>query len=721
MVAKDRWVVVILATVLVLILNGGAGQALAPAPVAGTTTYPPAAAAPGWVPPISPDVRVSAESAEAERPDAAYNTQYDEYLVVWSGAKSIWGRRVTGRGEPVGGIFQIAPSATYGVSPPKIAYDSRRNRYLVLWGRLSGTVFDLYGRFIQWDGPNPALAAFAIDATKPAATSVHALAYGYTADEYLVVWATESAQPPRTVIAGRRVEADGSGFAAGAFVVTAHNTDFRQNPDVAYNLHRNEYLVTCDDKPKVNDNVYGVRLAGSGAKLGGGEFPIANWPDEEAEASVAACHTSDQYLVAWHSIQGLKDGLYARFVDGDGNPGQVKELVHYDWWAGYRPLDVACGVTNLPLEDPHYLVSWSKEPLFHSAAHAREVMPNGATSDAVEIATSSQAVAVAGGAINHLVAFESGPAQVHARIVGNTRPRALFGVTPSDGPSTTLFQFDASASSDATDAPAQLQVRWDWQNDGTWDTTWSHDRTAGHRFALASWQGLSIFLVRLQVTDGHGASDETTGQVTVRNAPPSAAFSVDPSGGDTNTPFHFNAASSSDPEGGALEVRWDWQDDGTYDTAWSAEAAATHAFAAPGTYTVRLQVQDSFEQMAEATRQVTVEPASANTPPVASFTVMPPSGDTSTIFAFDASGSTDAEDGTPAEVRWDWDDDGIFEVSWSTATTASNTFATAGTYTVRLEVRDSGGLTATAAQAVPVSQQVPQHRAYLPLLSRSSP
>jgi len=59
---------------------------------------------------------------------------------------------------------------------------------------------------------------------------------------------------------------------------------------------------------------------------------------------------------------------------------------------------------------------------------------------------------------------------------GNNRPNAYFEVTPSSGTTNTLFQFDASGCSDEETPLSQLQVRWDWENDGTWDTGYSTDK-----------------------------------------------------------------------------------------------------------------------------------------------------------------------------------------------------------------------------------------------------
>jgi PKD repeat protein len=396
------------------------------------------------------------------------------------------------------------------------------------------------------------------------------------------------------------------------------------------------------------------------------------------------------------------------------------QLAHYDWSYYPRPLDAACGVTDQVRVAPRYLVAWAEEIWFHNDCLAREVFSTGTMGDPVQITESCRDVAVAGGAMNHLVVFEYG-GNISARIVGNTRPVANFTITPQEGDSTTVFQFDASLSSDTTDLASQLQVRWDWDNNGVYDTPWSHTKTASHQFSLTDWQSMAVYVVRLQVTDGHGATDETTGEVRVHNAPPAALFTVQPTSGNTGTTFQFDASGSSDPEGGAMQVRWDWQDDGTYDTPWSVALTANHSFAAPGTYAVRLQVVDNWEQADTTTRQVTLQPGSANTPPQASFAVNPASGDTNTMFAFDASGSTDAEDDTPPEVRWDWNNDGVFETNWRTAKTIQHTFTTAGTHTVRLEVRDSGGLTDATTRPVPVGQPAVKHGAYLPLMLRSFP
>ncbi len=287
-------------------------------------------------------------------------------------------------------------------------------------------------------------------------------------------------------------------------------------------------------------------------------------------------------------------------------------LREFQWWSYHYPLDLACGVTELEREDPRYLATWSTRDDLDGTSYAREVLTTGSQSDEVQIDRWTGAVAVAGGAINHLVAWETngndydGYTDIHARIVGNTVPKASFTVTPGDAPSTTVFAFDASASSDATDPPDQLQVRWDW-GDGT-RTNWSRDRTATHKFPLDPGYILNLYRVELEVTDGTGptTTDTNSTVILVRNAPPTASFTFHPTTGGTHTPFQFDASGSSDPEGGALEVRWDWNNDGTYDTAWSTAKTATHTFGETGIHVIRAQVRDPVQLTGVTTRSLYV-------------------------------------------------------------------------------------------------------------------
>ena len=94
--------------------------------------------------------------------------------------------------------------------------------------------------------------------------------------------------------------------------------------------------------------------------------------------------------------------------------------------------------------------------------------------------------------------------------------------------------------------------------------------------------------------------------------------------------------------------------------------------------------------------------------PTATFTISLTSGDTSTTFYMDASGCTDFQDSTDIlEVQWDWENDGTWDTEYTTTKLASHQYSTEGTYTIKLMVRDSDGLTDTATQEVEVKKTCP--------------
>ncbi len=96
----------------------------------------------------------------------------------------------------------------------------------------------------------------------------------------------------------------------------------------------------------------------------------------------------------------------------------------------------------------------------------------------------------------------------------NTPPDPKASVVPLSGVPSTDFLFDASASTDGQDPPAALEVRWDWNHDGVWDTDWSSNKTAHHSFGA---QG--SFVAGLEVRDSDGWLSMTSITVTVGSTP----------------------------------------------------------------------------------------------------------------------------------------------------------------------------------------------------------
>jgi Leucine-rich repeat (LRR) protein len=283
----------------------------------------------------------------------------------------------------------------------------------------------------------------------------------------------------------------------------------------------------------------------------------------------------------------------------------------------------------------------------------------------------------------------------------NTAPTASFTIDPTSGTTATTFNFDATGSTDNEDETSILQVRWDWENDGTWDTDYRTLKTITQKFAEPG-----TYTIVLEVKDTGELVNTITKTITVSTAVPTALFTVDPTSGTTDTTFNFDASGSTDNEDetSVLQVRWDWENDGTYDTNYATTKTATHQYIAPGSYTVKLEVIDSDDLTNTTTLTVSV----SNSAPTALFTTDPTTGTIDTVFDFDASSSTDSEDETSVlEVRWDWENDGTYDTNYSTTKTATHQYSSVGTYIVKLEVKDSGGLTNSAIMTVSVNNDAP--------------
>jgi hypothetical protein len=93
----------------------------------------------------------------------------------------------------------------------------------------------------------------------------------------------------------------------------------------------------------------------------------------------------------------------------------------------------------------------------------------------------------------------------------NTPPTAEAG-GPYAGSEGYLIMFDASGSSDPNSDT--LQYRWDFENDGTWDTEWSSSPTSSHTWNN-EWSGTA----RVGVSDGEFTAADTA-DVIVNNVAP---------------------------------------------------------------------------------------------------------------------------------------------------------------------------------------------------------
>lgn len=106
--------------------------------------------------------------------------------------------------------------------------------------------------------------------------------------------------------------------------------------------------------------------------------------------------------------------------------------------------------------------------------------------------------------------------------ITNEIPVALFAVSPTSGNMTTVFQVDASTCSDAEDDVTALEVRWDWEADGSWDTGYSTIKTAEHQYSVDGTKS-----ILLEVKDTDDQTDTTSLQIIVDSVDPGTVTDYD--------------------------------------------------------------------------------------------------------------------------------------------------------------------------------------------------
>jgi PKD repeat protein len=160
--------------------------------------------------------------------------------------------------------------------------------------------------------------------------------------------------------------------------------------------------------------------------------------------------------------------------------------------------------------------------------------------------------------------------------------------------------------------------------------------------------------------------------------PPNAEFTYSPLYPQVYETVTFNASLSYDPDGSIVSYCWNFGD-GNITT--SNNPIITHYYGAPATYTVNLTVTDNDCLTNSTTKQITVRKH-----PVAAFTYSPLSPQVCQNVTFDASQST-PNGGYIISYEWDFGDCSPHNYGVN----ATYHYASAGNYTVTLNVTDSEG------------------------------
>ncbi|MBN1446922.1 MAG: PKD domain-containing protein, partial [Bacteroidetes bacterium] len=174
------------------------------------------------------------------------------------------------------------------------------------------------------------------------------------------------------------------------------------------------------------------------------------------------------------------------------------------------------------------------------------------------------------------------------------------------------------------------------------------------------------------------------------NTPPVASFTATPDNGLAPLLVAFDGSTSNDPDGTISTYEWDFGDGNT-----ATGVTASHSYPYVGTYTATLTVTDDKNATGTTSLPIIV----TTTPPLASFTATPTSGDAPLTVYFDGSASSDPDAGGGI-MSYDWD---FGDGNTGSGATISHTYQLAGTYTATLTVTDAAHATDDASTPITVS------------------
>lgn len=267
-------------------------------------------------------------SGSQQLPAVAFNSRAREFLVVWSDSRvssrnrDVFGQRLSALGVPIGENFRISGDAARGDEfAPAVAYNTQIDEYLVIWEdtrfssifgqRVSSFGTRLGNNFRVGGGPQP------LEQRAPA------IAFNGRSNEYLVVWEDTRNKPGRFTggdIYAQRLSARGRRLGNSFFVGGFRGVEGDRNPEIAYNSRRNEYLVVWNETIPTQQ-IQGV-LAQRISALG--EFPeppfVVRGEAAFKDVSVAYNPVDDEYLAVWDDGRFIQDGydIFGQRISGAG-------------------------------------------------------------------------------------------------------------------------------------------------------------------------------------------------------------------------------------------------------------------------------------------------------------------------------------------------------------------------------------------------------------------
>ncbi|MBN1262229.1 MAG: hypothetical protein JXB35_16240, partial [Anaerolineae bacterium] len=557
---------------------------------------------------------ISTAPVSQEFPAVAFNNRDNAYLAIWYDERdpahpAIYGQRYDAEGISQGHNF-IVTQGYVEPGTPALAYNSLDNFYVALWESTYGI------RMVEVSAHGVTQMPFnVVDGAHPA------LAYNATRNDFLAVYEVGSD------LYGSHIAKQPTGYwhIGNSFPICT-DTGEQTFPDVVYNPDDDEFLVVWEDTRDGYKDIYGRRVGPAENPLGTA-FAINNAFDDQEAPAVTYNPEAGEYFVAWSHNNLLSDAdadIIGQRVAGTGtlvgapieistSAGDDQQI--YPTVAYVEDLNRYRVIWQDNRDDAAHGAGWDLRGQWVSAGGAvlglfddpLSRMPGWQQYPALAAADFAQA----------LVVWQDGRNGVDTDVYGRlgaidtTAPRARFTVEPSIGEAGATFAFNAFPSRDDTTPRGALLVRWDLNSDGVWDPD---DSLSFEKYITRTVMLPGTYTVTLEVWDLGWLTDTVSHQIevlpaaqTVAAAPPTTTLTVSPVMATAGTVFALDGAASTGS--GQLQARWDWENDGLFDTAFNTVLTATHVYTTAGDVTVRLEVQDGTGLTRSATQNLVIRPA----------------------------------------------------------------------------------------------------------------
>jgi hypothetical protein len=273
---------------------------------------------------------VKRTSGDQRFPWADFNETTGEHLVLWQDKRNgasddIYGVRLDQSGRQIGPDFPVSTAAGH---QQRVLVKAGGGGYLAVWHDLRNQATqgaDIYGAWIDGAGnvgPEMAICSCPSDQWNPVA------GYDPVSNSFLVVWLdsrgsanNQTGNPNDNYdLYGVVIPAGGSSSLTPFPVISANNG--QRGPQIGYDYEHERYYLAWNDRRGSDYDIYGARVAPSGASLDGTGTLLIGAAGNQFRPTVTdrrPAYGINNHFIAWTDYRnGVKADVYGAYVNGSG-------------------------------------------------------------------------------------------------------------------------------------------------------------------------------------------------------------------------------------------------------------------------------------------------------------------------------------------------------------------------------------------------------------------